>query len=279
MYLVHAQRNMRVRFAKLVNSPTTIFGSFEMKTNDSMQQNRRGFLQAAGAAAVTFAVGALSFSARAASAADGKLKIGIVGSGRIGATLGEIWIKAGHEVMFSSLDLEHDKALAAKLGPNARAGTSREAAAFGDVILVAVPYGALRPIGKDLGELIKGKVVVDASNPIVARDGDIAVWAREKGAGLASAELLPGARIVRAFNAIGYSRLPSFAQTKGERTGMPIAGDDANALAAASRLVRDVGLEPVVVGPLAMGKHLIPGTPLGGEHTPEQIRQIVATLN
>jgi predicted dinucleotide-binding enzyme len=249
-----------------------------MKTNNSMQQNRRSFLQAAGAAAVTLAAGALPFAARAATAADGKMKIGVVGSGRIGATLGEIWIKAGHEVMFSSLDLEHDKALAAKLGPNARAGTSREAAAFGDVILVAVPYSALKPVGKDLGDLIKGKVVVDASNPIVGRDGEIAVWAREKGAGLASAELLPGARIVRAFNAIGYSRLPSFAQTKGS-TGMPIAGDDANALATTSRLVRDVGLEPVVVGPLAMGKYLIPGTPLGGEHTPEHIRQIVATLN
>ena len=57
-----------------------------------------------------------------------------------------------------------------------------------------------------------------------------------------------------------------------------MAGDDANALATASRLVRDVGLEPVVIGPLVMGKYLIPGTPLGGEHTPEQIRQIVTTL-
>jgi predicted dinucleotide-binding enzyme len=59
---------------------------------------------------------------------------------------------------------------------------------------------------------------------------------------------------------------------------MPMAGDDANAIAVASRLVREVGFEPVVIGPLAMGKYLIPGTPLAGEHTPEQIRQIVATL-
>ncbi len=239
------------------------------------RQDRRELLKAA---AATFALAGLPFAARVAGAAEGKMKIGIVGSGRIGGTLGELWIQAGHEVMFSSLDIEHDKALAAKLGPNARAGTSREAAAFGDVILIAVPYGALRQVGRDLAELIKGKVVVDASNPIVARDGEIATWAREKGAGLASAELLPGARIVRAFNAIGYSKLPGFKQSKGERTGMPMAGDDANALATASRLVRDVGLEPVVVGPLAMGKHLIPGTPLAGEHTPEQIRQIVATL-
>jgi 8-hydroxy-5-deazaflavin:NADPH oxidoreductase len=142
---------------------------------------------------------------------------------------------------------------------------------------MAVPYSALRSIGRDLADVIKGKIVIDATNPIVARDGEVATWAREKGAGLASAELLPGARIVRAFNAIGFARLPGFAQSK-ERTGMPIAGDDANALATASRLVRDIGLEPVVVGSLAMGKHLLPGTPLGGENSPEQIRQIMATL-
>jgi predicted dinucleotide-binding enzyme len=144
---------------------------------------------------------------------------------------------------------------------------------------MAVPYAALPQVGKDLGELVKGKVVIDASNPIVARDGETATWAREKGAGLASAELLPGARIVRAFNAIGYSRMAEAAQNKGERIGMPMAGNDAAAIALASRLVREVGYEPVLVGPLAMGKYLMPGTPLAGENTPEKIRQIAATLN
>jgi predicted dinucleotide-binding enzyme len=181
--------------------------------------------------------------------------------------------------MFSSLDLDADKKLAASVGPNARAGTSREAAAFADVLLLAVPYRAVPQVGKDLGDLLKGKIVIDASNPIVARDGDIATWARDKGAGLASAELLPGARIVRAFNAIGYARLPEIAQGKGERIGMPIAGDDAKAIEVASRLIREVGLEPVLVGPLAMGKYLMPGTPLAGEHSPGQIRKIVSTLS
>ena len=197
----------------------------------------------------------------------------------MGGTLGALWLKAGHEIMFSSLDLEHDKALAARLGGKARAGTSKEAAAFGEVLLIAVPYAALPQVGRDLGGALKGKVVLDACNPIPARDGEMANKAREKGAGLASAELLPGARLVRAFNAIGYSRLPAIAERKGERTGMPMAGDDAGAIAVASRLVRDAGLEPVVVGPLAMGKYLIPGTPLAGEHSPEEIRKIAASLN
>lgn len=249
-----------------------------MKTNDGAKPGRREFLRAAGTAAIGFALGALPYAARAASSADAGLKIGVVGSGRIGSTLGELWLKAEHEIMFSSLDLEHDKALAARLGGKARAGTSREAAAFGEVLLIAVPYSALPQVGRDLADLIKGKVVLDACNPIPTRDGEIATWAREKGAGLASAELLPGARIVRAFNAIGYAKLPAIAQRQGARTGMPMAGDDANAIAVASRLVREIGFEPVVIGPLAMGRYLIPGTPLAGEHTPEQIRSIAATL-
>ena len=244
-----------------------------------MKTTRREFLRAAGtAAAGLLALGALPHAARVASGADAALKIGIVGSGRIGGTLGELWLKAGHEIMFSSLDLEHDKALAARLGGKARAGTSREAAAFGEVLLMAVPYAALPQVGRDLAGLLKGKVVIDACNPIPSRDGDIAIWARDKGAGYASAELLPGARIVRAFNAIGYARLPLAAQRQGERTGMPMAGDDAGAIAVAARLVREIGFEPVLVGPLAMGRYLIPGTPLAGEHAPEKIRQIAAGL-
>jgi hypothetical protein len=230
---------------------------------------RRTFLTAG------LALGALALGVPARAAG---LKIGVVGSGRIGSALGGLWLQAGHEVMFSSLDLEHDKALAAKLGGKARAGTSKEAAAFGEVILMAVPYGALPQLGKDLAGSLKGKVVIDACNPFPSRDGEVANWAREKGAGLASAELLPGARIVRGFNAIGAARLPAIAQDKARRVGMPIAGDDAAAIALASRLVRDAGLEPVLVGGLAMGKYLLPGTPLAGENTPDKVREIAATL-
>jgi predicted dinucleotide-binding enzyme len=236
-----------------------------------MKQNRRGFLVVAGA---VLAVNVLPL--RAAGA--GKTKIGIVGSGRVGGALGAVWVKAGHEVMFSSLNIEHDKALAAGLGPNARAGTPREAAAFGDVVMISVPYGSLPAVGKDLGDLIKGKVVIDTCNPIVGRDGEIAEWARKKGAGLASAELLPGARLVRAFNAIGAARMGSAHEEPG-RVGMPIAGDDAQAIAVASRLIRDIGYEPVLIGGLVMGKHLVPGTAFAGERTAEEIRRIAATLN
>ena len=206
-----------------------------------------------------------------------KMKIGIVGSGMVGGTLGGVWVRAGHEVMFSSLDIEHDKALAAKLGRGARAGTSKEAVAFGEVVMISVPYRALPEVGKTVGDLIRGKVVIDTCNPFVGRDGEIANWARAKGAGLASAELLPGARLVRAFNAIGYSSMGEAHKEPG-RIGMPIAGDDAKAIAVASALIRDIGYEPVLIGGLTMGKYLMPGTPLAGEHSPAEIRRIAVTL-
>src|SRR5690606_35050209 len=143
--------------------------------------------------------------------------------------------------------------------------------------LLAVPYGALPELGKSLKKDLAGKVIIDACNPFPSRDGEIATWAREKGAGLASAELLPGTRIVRAFNAIGAARMGSAHQRAGE-VGMPIAGDDKEAIDIASRLIRDVGYEPVLIGGLAMGRHLIPGTPLAGEHSPDEIRRIAAKL-
>jgi len=229
---------------------------------------RRAFLKFTAALA-----GVLALPAHAAQ----KTKIGIVGSGRVGGAIGAAWVKAGHEVMFSSRDIAHDRELAAKLGPNARAGTPKEAAAFGEVVMISVPYRALPEVGKDIAGLLKGKVVIDTCNPFDGRDGDIAKWARDKGVGLASAELLPGARLVRAFNAISWVRMGDAHKEPG-RIGMPIAGDDPKALALASALVRDVGYVPVVVGGLAKGNYLVPGTAVSGEHSPDELRRIVATL-
>lgn len=231
-----------------------------------MTWNRRGFL-----------LTALALGLPLPAAAAGKVKIGIIGSGRVGSAIGSAWVKAGHEVMFSSRHLEDDRALAARLGGGARAGTPREAAAFGEVVMVSVPYRALPDVAKESGELLKGKVVIDTCNPFIWRDGEIASWARDKGAGLASAELLPGTRLVRAFNAIGAARMGAAHEAPG-RVGMPIASDDAQAAAIAARLIRDVGYEPVLIGGLAKGRYLMPGTPLAGERSAGEIRRIAATL-
>lgn len=237
-----------------------------------MKLRRRDFLQAG---AMATALGALPYRVRAAAA--GSTKIGMIGSGNVGSALGGVWVKAGNEVMFSSRTLEDDKALAAKLGGGARAGTPQQAAAFGEVLVFSVPYRALPELGKSLATEIKGKVVIDACNPYPNRDGDIANWAREKGAGLASAELLPGARIVRAFNAVGAARMAAVHSESG-RFGMPIAGDDKEAIEIASRLIRQIGYEPVLIGGLDRGKFLMPGTPLAGERSADEVRKIAQGL-
>ena len=245
-----------------------------MKERGVPDFRRRDILKAAGAVA---ALHPLLLTKVSAAAAGGKSKIGVIGSGNVGSALGRVWANAGHQVMFASRNLEHDKQLAAQIGANARAGTPAEAAAFGSVLLFAVPYGALPDLGKALAGPIKGKVIIDASNPFPQRDGEIATRAREQGAGVVSAELLPGARIVRAFNAIGAARMGQVHEEPG-KVGMPIAGDDKAAIEVASRLIREIGFEPVLVGGTDKGKHLVPGTPLAGEHSPEEIRKIAATL-
>ena len=236
-----------------------------------MTHTRRQFLRVVGGAA---ALCSFPLSTGVAGAAKGKLKIGTVGSGRVGAALGGAWIKAGHEVMFSSLDLEHDRKLAASIGPGARAGTPREAAAFGEVLFFAVPYSALPGLGRDLAAEIKGKIALDASNPIPGRDGPMAKEALAKGTGVASPEFLPGARIVRAYNEVGYSRMRDEAHRAGERLGIPLAGDDAEAVKTAVRLVRDAGHDPVVVGGLARAREFDYGTPVFGRPmTAAELRQ------
>jgi predicted dinucleotide-binding enzyme len=208
------------------------------------------------------------------AAADAPLKIGIVGAGRIGGTLAVLWAKAGHEVLVSSRHPAELEGLARSLGPKARAGTPREAAAFGEVVLISVPYGALPQLGRDLQKELAGKVVLDTCNPYPERDGEMAVEARRKGTGVASPELLPGVRLVRAFNAISFRVLRSEAHRAGEAVAIPLAGDDRAALAVAERLVRDAGFEPVVVGPLAKARLFDVGSPVYTQVlTAQELRQ------
>lgn len=250
-----------------------------MAKDARLDHHRRDFFRIAAGTTALLALAARPLAALAQASGSAPLKIGTIGAGHIGSTVGSLWVKAGHPVMFSSRHPEELKDSVAGLGPLAQAGTTAQAVAFADVVLLAFPYSAMPQIAHDFAHDLATKALVfDATDPIPKRDGDVAVRAREKGAGLAAAEMLPGARIVRAFNAIGYARLPDDAHRQGERVGEPMAGDDAGAIAIASRLVSEIGLEPVVIGPLAMGKYLIPGSPLGGEHTAKEIREIVATL-
>jgi len=233
-----------------------------------MTTNRRTFLQAAAAASLL-----LSLPARAAP-----MRIGIIGAGRVGGTIGELWVKAGHEVVFSARAVEEVNALLARLnlGPRARAGTPKEAAAFGETVLISVPYAALPQIGRDYATELKGKVVLDTCNPIENRDGAMAVEMRSKGTGVASAELLPGVRLVRAFNCVGWNAMRTEAHRTGEKLAIPLAADDPGGLKVAIGLVQDAGFEPVVVGGLARAKEFDVGTPIFGKAvTARELRSIL----
>jgi len=212
---------------------------------------------------VSLAAAGLAAASSEAQAADVRpLKIGIIGAGKIGGTLAALWVQAGHEVLLSSRHPAELQGLARSLGPRARVGAPREAAVFGDVVLISVPYGALPQIGRDLAKELAGKVVLDTGNPYPERDGEMALETRRKGTGVASAEFLPGVRLVRAFNAISYLHLKGEAHRAGEPVAIPIAGDDDRALSVATRLVRDAGFEPVVVGPLSRAKLFDVGSPV-----------------
>ncbi len=207
------------------------------------------------------------------------IKIGIIGSGNIGGTLGTLWVKSGHPVLFSSRHPEKLKPLTDSLGPLARAGTVREALMFGDAVLIAVPYGAYPQIGKDYARELAGKIVLDAGNAVLRRDGEIANEARENGIGITSAKYLAGTRIVRAFNTLNFRTLANNAHRPGARMAIPLAGDDSKALALASLLVQSAGFDPVVVGPLESARHFAQGAPLyGKEITAEEMRQLIKTL-
>ena len=216
-----------------------------------------------------------------AQATGSPLKIGMVGSGREGGALGTLFVKAGHPVTFSSRHPEDLKGLVAGLGPLAKAGTVEEAIAFGEVVVIVIPYAGMEQIGKAHADALAKKVlVIDVSNPIARRDGEDFVKSvgEQGGAGLVTAKLLPGAHIVRGFNAIGSGKLAELAHRSGEPLGVPITGDDPKAIAVAQDLIREMGFEPVLIGGLAMGRYLVPGTPLAGEHTPAEIRKIVSSL-
>lgn len=247
--------------------------------NHRIENGRRKFL-------LTLAGGIAGLAASAqvlAQPAGGSpLSISTIGAGREGGALGALFVKAGHHVMFSSRHPDTLKGLVDELGPLARAGTVAEAVEFGDVVMVVVPYTAMEQIGRDYGNaLAKKMLVLDVSNPTVRRDGaEIVKWVEDHGgAGLTTAKYLGAHTVVRAFNAIGSTKLSTDAHRQGELVGVPIAGDDPHAINIASSLIREIGFDPVVIGGLAMGKYLVPGTPLGGEHTAAEIRQIVTNLH
>jgi predicted dinucleotide-binding enzyme len=190
------------------------------------------------------------------------MRIGVIGSGKIGSTLAELWVKAGHDVMVSSRHPNGLKPLVDKLGPRATAGTPADAAQFGRVVLLAIPVKAIPEIAADIGNALDGKVVLDAGNAYEQRDGQAARDAAKHSRGSAgwAASQFPESRWVKAFNTVNFKLLASEAHRQGDRIGIPLASDDAEALELAAQLARDAGFDPVIVGGLERGKEFEPDT-------------------
>jgi predicted dinucleotide-binding enzyme len=192
------------------------------------------------------------------------MRIGILGAGHVGSTVGKLWSDAGHEVCFGTAHPEQHGNLVAALGGKASVGTPQQAVSFGQVVLLAVPLKAVPELAQSIGRSLTGKVVLDAANPYPERDGDCAREAISQGRGSSvwTAAQLPGARIVKAFNMQRYTTMQSEAHKTDDPLAIAIASDDADALRTAAELVKDAGFEPYVVGPLERGRAFDPGTPL-----------------
>jgi 8-hydroxy-5-deazaflavin:NADPH oxidoreductase len=225
---------------------------------------RRALLSAAGVLIIEGVLLATTASGQTTSAP--KMKIGVIGACHIGGTIGSLWAKAGHAVFFSSRHPEQLQDLVARLGPLVQAGTVDQAIAFGDVVFIAVPYGAVPQIGRDYSRSLAGKILLDAGNAVASRDGAIAEEVEHNGIGVTSQKYLPGARLVRAFNTLSYMIFEREANRPAPRLAVPIAGDDQEAVKVAARLVRDAGFDPVEVGKLADASRFQRGAPGYGQN-------------
>jgi predicted dinucleotide-binding enzyme len=195
------------------------------------------------------------------------VRIGIIGSGKIGGTLGKVLAGQRHEVAVSnSRGPESLSGLVADAGEGLRAATVEEAIAFGEVVVVAIPMGAYRDLPADGFD---GKVVVDANNYYPQRDGHIEAIDRDE---TTSTELLAehvrGARVVKAFNTLNYRPLGAEGRPgapRDERLALFVAGDDEGAKRIVAGLIDDLGFAAVDTGSLAEGgRRQQPGAPVYG---------------
>jgi len=182
------------------------------------------------------------------------MKIAIIGTGRVAAALGKGWAGRGHMITFASRRPGSEKvsALVEAAGANAAAARVADAVARSSIVVLAVPFGAVRETLAQAGDL-SGKVLIDCTNPIapgLRSLFDSATSGAEQIAGWAV-----GARVIKAFNTTGAENMVAPAYPGGAAT-MLLCGDDEMAKAAVWQLAQEVGFEPVDAGPLSAARHL-----------------------
>src|SRR5881396_821802 len=190
-----------------------------------------------------------------------EMRVGILGSGLMGAKLGTIWARAGHDVVFSYARSEQKlKRLAREAKGKARAGTPAEAAQNADALLLAVHWSRVEDVLKQAGD-VSGKVIVTCSLPMNADDTDLVIAHTSSGAE-ALAKRVPKARVVSAFNTVPSEVLFGVfeARRKATKPSLVYCGDDASSKKIAAQLIRDVGFDPVDAGPSRIARYTEPFT-------------------
>lgn len=202
------------------------------------------------------------------------MRLGVIGAGWLGGTVGSNWARAGHQVMLSSRHPSRLAPLANRLGKNVSTGTAEAAAGFAEAILISVPYEPLPALAEACGGALAGKVLLDACNPPWDPGHPLAQECASRGVGPTTQRIFAGARVVRCFSAVDASRIDdSYGRSSGQ-LAVPLAGDDTEAVAIAAQLVHDAGCEPLVVGGLDTGVLFQRGTPpFRANTTLERLRQ------
>ncbi len=185
------------------------------------------------------------------------MKIGVVGTGNMGGGLGRQWASKGHQVFFGSREPAKARAMAASVDPGAQGGSYIDAARYGEVVLLAVPWRALDECFQMIGSWLDGKILIDCTNPITPDFMNLTI-----GFNTSSAEDVAkravGARVVKAFNTTLAQIIYGGPLVGDTNASVFYAGDDAEAKFLVASLIRDIGFEPVDVGPLYNARFLEP---------------------
>jgi len=172
-----------------------------------------------------------------------EMKIGIIGSGHVGGMVGSLWAKAGHRIMFSSRHPDELGAVARQTG--AQVGSIGEAATFGDVVLISVPWAAYEAALAETGPL-SGRIVIDTTNQFGA--GGVLQLPGGVSAAAYHAGMTAGAHYAKAYNTLtaGF-QAASAGRTGPDRIAMPYCVTDAEAKSIVTRLIEDSGFAPFEV--------------------------------
>jgi 8-hydroxy-5-deazaflavin:NADPH oxidoreductase len=189
------------------------------------------------------------------------MKIGVLGAGNVGGTLGSGWARKGHQVTFGVTDPGADKvkSLLASAGTNAHAASLSEAAATSEVVALAVPWEAAQEVVQKAGKL-SGKILIDATNPLIMSPQGLSqglVLGHSTSAGEQVARWATGARVVKAFNTTGAGNMAN-SDYAGQKLTMFLCGDDGQSKGVVAKLSQELGFEPLDCGPLRSARLLEP---------------------